>query len=223
MRFGCPSSSSQAVLGSQATASKKKQTRVKQPEGKKRCSARLKAREKKVEDAMKKTVKKAKVVSPPEWTINYIYVGNLAPGTSEPTLRSTFSKFGEIDRVTIRCSQGQYVTAAAVPRAALTKRDRHYATVEFVKPESAKRALRLNGSFIGHRRIIVTISVADLPEVKEIANQRIEAMRKKQGQPALSNTSRPLQRTDTEVFIDYREPASDRNHILGMSFGKGVI
>lgn len=120
----------------------------------------------------------------------------MPPGTSQATLHDIFAKYGPISRITVRCSQGQYVTATVVPKKALTSRDRHYASIEFFKPDSARRALEEDGTVIGGRQVIVshnlvyfslysastltltlayqvTVSVADLPEVADITNRKL--------------------------------------------------
>jgi len=86
-------------------------------------------------------------------------------------LQEVFGKFGSIMRITIRCSRGQAVgVGMPIPVAALTSRDRQYATIEFNDPNSVKKALKMNGAIVDGCRLVVRDSSSCLKTLILISN-----------------------------------------------------
>ncbi|KAF8812383.1 hypothetical protein BYT27DRAFT_7087380 [Phlegmacium glaucopus] len=139
--------------------------------------------------------------------VNHVYVGNLESTITITLLEDFFGHCGQIKQTIIRCSRGQAVMAGlAVPKEVLGPRDRQYASIEFMKPRSARKALACHGMVLNGSQLVVSASAADLPEVRDIVESgyfhtlsffesneksgRVESMRKKQfgPMPPPSNT-----------------------------------
>jgi hypothetical protein len=107
----------------------------------------------------------------------------LLPGTRNEKVAELFRKIGPIEQTIVRCSGGLFVSRTAVPDNVLSDRDHHYATVKYLNPRSARRALALNGVNLDGRKLVVrmllrsfliclspatqvSLSAADLPEAR---------------------------------------------------------
>jgi hypothetical protein len=108
----------------------------------------------------------------------------LLPGTRNEKVAELFRKIGPIEQTIVRCSGGLFVSRTVVPDKVLSDRDHHYATVKYLDPRSARKALALNGINLDGRKLVVRIaeymiisrllilptqvslSAADLPEAK---------------------------------------------------------
>lgn len=107
-----------------------------------------------------------------EWS--YVFVGNVEPTADECALHNLFIKCGPISRIQIRCSQGRAITIGqAIPAHLRTVRDRQYATIEFVNPNSVRKALKLDGTRLHGTQLVVCLTAADLPEVANIVYSRL--------------------------------------------------
>lgn len=72
-----------------------------------------------------------------------IFVGNLAYGVSETTLRSTFERYGRVSSVRIASDRG-------------TGRDRGFAFITMSRFDDAEEAIaRLNGAQLAGRALVV--------------------------------------------------------------------
>jgi len=76
---------------------------------------------------------------------NKVYVGNLSYSMDEPSLRSEFSKFGEI-------------TDIALPVDRVTGRPRGFAFITFADSKAATDSLELNGQDIDGRKAVVNFA-----------------------------------------------------------------
>lgn len=152
---------------------------------------------------------------------SYIYVGNLRSGITQERLQFAFTKFGPIKQTLIRVSMGCAVTN--VPAQVRGPRDRRYATIDFFSPIAARKALVMNGTILDGCQLVVTLSAADLPEVRDMVNQRLSTMRAHlTPETAQGGKSTPLTLQPTERFHDFGEAQSDRHNIFGLSFTKCV-
>jgi len=182
-----------------------------------------------VQDAQKKKQKKEEIQSHKlnVCDFNFVYVGNLQSTITTSLLENFFKFCGQIKRTIIRCSRGQAILSGlAVPREVLGPRDRQYASIEFIDPQSARKALECNGMVLDGCQLVVSASPTDLPECQEIVQDKIACMRKKQlgpMPPARNTPQRPVITCPTEQFTDYRDPRKDRHNIFGVSFAKGIM
>jgi len=160
-----------------------------------------------------------------EWF--FVFVGNIKPTVSEDALRKVFAHCGTVTRIQIRCSRGGAVTIGQVtPNAAL---DFQYATVEFLNANAVQNALELNGSTLHGAQLVVSVSAADLPEVKDIVHKHLGGIRERKG---LDNPwkvkpagTKPLTTYQTELSVDAHstQVGADRHWMWGISFGKCVM
>jgi len=117
-------------------------------------------------------------------------------------LYQTFIHCGTISRIQIRCSRGSAVTIGQPVAAHMrTPRDRQYASIEFASPASIRKALRLDGCILHGARLVVrfekilsllflevffslqvSISPADLPEVRDVIMKRVGRFRNQLGE-----------------------------------------
>ena len=79
----------------------------------------------------------------------------LLPGTRNEKVADLFKKIGPVEQTIIRCSGGLFVSRTAVPNKVLSDRDHHYATVKYLDPKSARKALALNGIILDGRKLVV--------------------------------------------------------------------
>ncbi|KAG9219531.1 hypothetical protein CCMSSC00406_0009770 [Pleurotus cornucopiae] len=175
---------------------------------------------------------------------DFVYVGNINPAATYDQLRQLFEPCGTVTRIQLRCSRGQAVTIGRAVKPDLrNSRNRQYATVEFARSSSARKALKLDGTSLNGCKLVVTVSPADLPEVQEIldARQAELAKRKKSGGDAntVKNPARSKRslHQPTELVIGSTAgshrldrtpspspmPKKDRHVMLGFSFPKTVL
>lgn len=202
-----------------------------EPKGKRLQSLK---RENKIHDVhearKKKEMKqKAQARKSPIFEIRAVYVGNLISTITRERLEDVFIQCGSIIDTKIRCSRGKAVTmGVAVPLDALSPRDRQYATVEFRDTKAARKALGLNGIVVDGCSLVVSASPADLPEVQDMTKPVLDKLlaRNKHNRPRPASRipppAKPVAPCDTERFIDFHDPASDRFCIFGVPFGKCV-
>jgi len=110
----------------------------------------------------------------------FVFVGNIPLTTTDAILKNIFKACGSIEETCIRCSAGAAILSGKA-HANRTPRDRQYATVKFNRSKAVPKALALNGTKIHGMKIIVCLSAAQLPEVKEIVNWRVEAIKERKG------------------------------------------
>jgi len=135
---------------------------------------------------------------------HFVFVGNIPPTTTEAILNDKFISCGPIEDICIRCTAGATVLIGQPYR---TSKDRQYATVMFSRQKSISKALKLNGSEIHGVKIIVCLSAAQLPEVKEITRGRIDAIKERKGVSRKPKAAgyRGLMPVPTEPFIHQHE------------------
>jgi len=150
----------------------------------------------------------------------FVYVGNIDPIISKEDLEAFFESCGPVSCIQIRCSRGQAINkGVAVPKSVRTERDRQYATVEFSDSNAVLQAVQKNGKKLKGCRLVVSVSPADLPEVKDILNVR-EAKRLGLPNPYSTGVSRPIPNEPTEEILT--APSADRHRLLGISFAKCI-
>ncbi|KDQ64830.1 hypothetical protein JAAARDRAFT_52760 [Jaapia argillacea MUCL 33604] len=165
----------------------------------------------------------------------HVFVGNLHPGVDEVTLDRFFSKrCGEVTAVTIRCTHGIALTTRR-PLTPLTPLDESYskplyATINFINPLAARRALRFDGVVLHGWHIVVCNSPIELPDVHEIVRKRMD--RKLAGQNPDHSAAKDLAQQPTELIEERpRPPRAKENLILnlarnifgGITFPKNII
>ncbi|KAI0771917.1 hypothetical protein BD413DRAFT_547012 [Trametes elegans] len=126
--------------------------------------------------AMKKAaVKPIAQNASPQWS--FVYVGNLSSSVTDEQLQTLFKACGTIRRIVIRASGGMCVPTANMKRGFLgfggVEPGVHYATVEYMVPASARRAIELSGTELDGRKILVSFSIVDLPETTNIIQAHI--------------------------------------------------
>jgi len=176
--------------------------------------------------AKKKAARRKHLKKRDEWA--FVFVGNIKPTVDEGLLYKVFSRCGTIMRIQIRCSRGGAVTIGQpIPDSIHPDRDLQYATIEFLNDYAVKKALRLHGSGLHGTKLVVSVSAADLPEVKDIVHKHLGGTRERQG---LSNPwkvkptgSKPITVQQTELLVTSRQVKPDRNWLMGFSFGKCVM
>lgn len=77
---------------------------------------------------------------------NDLFSPKLLPSTTEAWLNELFSAFGKITRVVMRCSGGVVHTSG--PLREPTRRDHHYASIEFDTRSASRLALNANGKYV---------------------------------------------------------------------------
>jgi len=81
---------------------------------------------------------------------NKIYVGNLSYNLDESSLREAFSEFGEI-------------TDLAFPKDRVTGKPRGFAFITFANNSDAQSALKLDGTAIAERKVVVKFALERKP------------------------------------------------------------
>ncbi|KAG1755763.1 hypothetical protein EDB19DRAFT_1662863 [Suillus lakei] len=156
----------------------------------------------------------------------HVFVGNLGKTVDEDTIEEYFSHCGKILSVEIRCSGGLAMTTGRPDPAYIAQYAvRQYAMITLVDASAANKALDLNGSHlqIGDEstELVVTRSAADLPEVIEKVQKRLEAYRARNGfadaRRARQSALRALNLEPT-ILLETREDKRARGKILGFSF-----
>ncbi|PFH51459.1 hypothetical protein AMATHDRAFT_40218 [Amanita thiersii Skay4041] len=110
--------------------------------------------------------------------LSFVYVGNLDSSISEKRLEEYFALCGKVTRVQVRCSRGQAVNIGVpVPHDVRTRRDSQYASIEFKDHKAVVRALGLDGTMLDGCKLVVSLSVAKLPEAQDIVELRISELR----------------------------------------------
>jgi RNA recognition motif-containing protein len=162
-----------------------------------------------------------------EWS--FVFVGNIKPTVNESVLHQFFASCGTIIRIQIRCSRGGAVTIGVIPDNIHADRDFQYATIEFMNTNAVKKALKLNGARLHGTPLVVSVSAADLPEVKDIVHKHLGGVREQNGLPNPWNVKptgfKPATIYQTELLLDVASThvKPDRNRIMGFSFGKCVM
>ncbi|KAI0356581.1 hypothetical protein OH77DRAFT_211779 [Trametes cingulata] len=122
--------------------------------------------------AKKKAEMKAAVTRSPQHEWSFVYVGNLSSKITEEELKTLFQRCGTVRRIELRASAGVCVPTAGLPKSfwgfGEVEDGVHYASVEYTKPASARQALQLSGTELYGRHIVVSFSVADLPEISDV-------------------------------------------------------
>ncbi|KAG2056493.1 hypothetical protein BDR06DRAFT_1019748 [Suillus hirtellus] len=156
----------------------------------------------------------------------HVFVGNLPKTVDEDSIEEYFSRCGEILSVEIRCSGGLAMTTGRPDPAYIAQHSvRQYAMITLIDASAANKALNLNGSRlqIGDEstELVVTRSPADLPEVMEKVQQRLEAYRARNGftdaRRARQSAMRALDLEPT-ILLETRGDKHPRGKIFGFSF-----
>ncbi|KIK97987.1 hypothetical protein PAXRUDRAFT_737422 [Paxillus rubicundulus Ve08.2h10] len=164
-----------------------------------------------VKDAVKRNQKTMKIIDP-----STLFVGNISPSVDESALRAHFSGCGNILSAKIHCCGGVAMTVKPPPASYhKNQRVRQYGIVTFETKIGRRKALKLMGSSLGGRSITVSLSICDLPEVKEKILKRMDEYHKKFLEPTvLLDPSN----------IDPQQGAKDgRPRIFGFSLRLGVV
>ncbi|KAG2135894.1 uncharacterized protein EDB93DRAFT_1170155 [Suillus bovinus] len=156
----------------------------------------------------------------------HVFVGNLAKTVDEDTIEEYFSHCGEILSVEIRCSGGLAMTTGRPDPAYIAQHSvRQYAVIKFIDDSAAIKALNLNGSRlrIGDEstELVVTRSPADLPEVIEKVQQRLEEYRARNGFTDARRTRQSAMRAlnlQPTILLETRGDKHPRGKIFGFSF-----
>jgi len=127
-----------------------------------------------------------------------IYVGNLSPCITKEDLHQKFSSCGPIVDIQLRCSQGS-LTAVAKPSDNSYFSDVHYASILFTQYSSGHNALRLDGSDLRGCQLIVSASVACMPEVEQSVEYQITKLLTGE-EPLDRPARRPVQAEKTEII-----------------------
>ncbi|GBE79242.1 hypothetical protein BKA93DRAFT_134548 [Sparassis latifolia] len=161
----------------------------------------------------------------PQWS--FIYVSNLNSKISDAELQRTFERFGRIRRIIRRASGGIVVKGYGGSDPSM---DRQYASIQYVNPSSARRALILNKRKLNGVELVVCFSAADLPETARIIQEHI---RRKHGPPPRTfNLKNPwtfvkrltVHRTQRSIFPDDSPGISHNRHVaMGTSFAMTVM
>ncbi|OSC98754.1 hypothetical protein PYCCODRAFT_1439069 [Trametes coccinea BRFM310] len=126
---------------------------------------------------MAKKKAQVKLHRPPQPEFSFVFVGNLSSCVTEAQLEALFKQCGSIRRILIRATSGVCVPTNNLKRGFLgyggVEHGVHYATVEFWMPAEARKALTLTGSVLEGRKILVSLSVLDLPEMSNIIKEHI--------------------------------------------------
>lgn len=156
----------------------------------------------------------------------HVFVGNLPKTVDEDSIEEYFSRCGEVLSVEIRCSGGLAMTTGRPDPAYIAQHSvRQYAMITLIDASAANKALNLNGSRlqIGDEstELVVTRSPADLPEVIEKVQQRLEAYRARNGftdaRRARQSAMRALDLEPT-ILLETRGDKHPRGKIFGFSF-----
>ncbi|KAG1770063.1 hypothetical protein EDD22DRAFT_867515 [Suillus occidentalis] len=156
----------------------------------------------------------------------HVFVGNLAKTIDEDTIEEFFGHCGEILSVEIRCSGGLAMTTGRPDPAYIAQYSvRQYAMITFIDVSAANKALNLNGSRLQvgdeSTELVVTRSAADLPEVMEKVQQRLEAYRARNGltdaRRARQSARKALSLQPT-ILLETRGDKHPRGKIFGYSF-----
>jgi RNA recognition motif-containing protein len=125
-------------------------------------------------------------ISPSSYLTSPQLYRQIDPIITTKDLEAFFKPCGPVACIQVRCSRGQAVTRnMPVPSNVRTSRDRQYATVEFSDSKAFQKAIKKNGSRLKGCRLVVcvqlyrsfellimpaqvSVSAADLPEVKDI-------------------------------------------------------
>lgn len=156
----------------------------------------------------------------------HVFVGNLAKTVDENTIQEYFSQCGKILSVEIRCSGGLAMTTGRPDPAYIAQYSvRQYAMITFIDVSAVNKALNLNGSRlqIGDEstELVVTRSAADLPEVIEKVQQRLEGYRARNGFTGTRRTRQSAMRAldlQPTIILDTRGDKHPRGKIFGFSF-----
>lgn len=182
--------------------------------------ARTHKQKQRVVHAIKKHVKQRRRDS------THVFVGNLAKTVDENTIEEYFSQCGKILSVEIRCSGGLAMTTGRPDPAYIAQYSvRQYAMITFIDVSAVSNALNLNGSRlqIGNEstELVVTRSAADLPEVIEKVQQRLEGYRARNGFTDARRTRQSAMRAldlQPTILLDTRGDKHPRGRIFGFSF-----
>ncbi|KAI0676915.1 hypothetical protein C8Q78DRAFT_1000188 [Trametes maxima] len=126
--------------------------------------------------AMKKA--EVKTIAKPS-SVQWSFVANrqLCSSVTEEQLETLFKACGSIKRLQIRASGGVSVPTANMEATffglCAPPTGVHYATVEYTTPAAARLALDLDGAVLNGRKILVSFSASQLPELSEVLQGRI--------------------------------------------------
>ncbi|KAJ6579161.1 hypothetical protein DFH09DRAFT_1310519 [Mycena vulgaris] len=160
----------------------------------------------------------------------WVYVSNLDPDLTEPRLHAHFAVCGDVEHVTIRhCG-------SLIPASPETPSYR-YAIVKFRTYIAARAALDLNKSKVkgSKKPLAVEPNIAQLPEVPQIPDMDLDALRRKssqrrrckismENQPTASGAARyatansPLVLAKTKVWKPTPEAERQTRRTKGKSF-----
>ncbi|KIJ69990.1 hypothetical protein HYDPIDRAFT_35436 [Hydnomerulius pinastri MD-312] len=160
-----------------------------------------------------------------------LYVGNLSAEVDETVLKAHFSHCGRILSVDIRCCGGVAVTTVKPTPVDYYKDQivRQYAIVIFENRLGRHKALKLRGSQLGGRMITVSLSIADLPEVREKIMKRMEEYHNKRIAPDLYRAKKSALKSiklEPTVLLDpdhQHSSGSGRFRFWGYSLVKNIM
>ncbi|KAF8558911.1 hypothetical protein OG21DRAFT_1503869 [Imleria badia] len=133
-----------------------------------------------VQQAAKRVHKTKQLVEP-----CVAYVGNLGPDVDEDALIAHFSSYGNVLDSTIHCCGGVAMTVKPPPASYhQNMRVRQYGIVVF-ESKSARYMACKQENTLGGRKLIVSVAVSDLPEVKEKIVKRLDDYRSRLEPPDL--------------------------------------
>ncbi|KAF8842298.1 hypothetical protein BDN67DRAFT_966065 [Paxillus ammoniavirescens] len=180
-----------------------------------------------VKDAAKRNHKTMKIVDP-----STLFVGNIGPNVDERALRAHFSGCGNILSAKIHCCGGIAMTIKPPPPSYhKNQRVRQYGIITFETKIGRRKALDLMGSSLDGRSITVSLSICDLPEVKEKILRRMADYHKKFVSPDIHHAKKSVIKSlklDPTVLLDpsstnAQQGAKDgRPRIFGFSLHLGV-
>ncbi|RPD61871.1 hypothetical protein L226DRAFT_613237, partial [Lentinus tigrinus ALCF2SS1-7] len=140
-------------------------------------------------ESLRMSMKKAEVKNR---QFSFVYVGNLGSDVIEQDLEEKFRRCGPIRLIQMRASSGLCVPTLNLPGPFFGFLDppeaRHYATIEFLSPLAARKALEFNGVMFAGREMIVSFSALDLPETTEILKGLVEKKQQRRAPPPVTTS-----------------------------------
>ncbi|KAF9247240.1 hypothetical protein BU15DRAFT_58108 [Melanogaster broomeanus] len=177
-----------------------------------------------VKDAAKRNHKTMQVLDP-----STVFVGNLSPEVDESALIAHFRDCGNILSAQIHCCGGVALTTTPPPNGYhKNQRVRQYGIMTFATKSGRHKAIKLGCSQLGGRQITVSLSICDLPEVKEKILKRVQGYCDKFDSPdvrrAKKSALKPLKLEPT-VLLDTSSAGEEQvgPKLFGVSLRMGIM
>ncbi|KAF9226499.1 hypothetical protein BS17DRAFT_775704 [Gyrodon lividus] len=161
-----------------------------------------------------------------------LFVGNIGPDVDESALTEHFNGCGNILSAKIHCCGGVAMTVKPPPASYhKNQRVRQYGIVTFETKIGRHKALKLRGSRLAGRVITVSLSICDLPEVKEKILKRMEEYHEKFVTPDVHRAKKSVLKSlklEPTVLLDpsstdaQQEATDDLPQVFGFTFRVGV-